>query len=148
MWGGKGSYQSPKRVTKPHASHECYQQEGSIVKTFSVVRSAERYKKQTKFFYTCNTAGPVWRASRRRCCAQDAACPGKPGQGLFIMRDPQPAGATCRGPPPARRSNMPQPPPAKSSAKSDTPPVRARPTWSRQVLRISGWLLGLTAAAV
>ncbi|KAB7628568.1 penicillin-binding protein 1A [Verminephrobacter eiseniae] len=43
---------------------------------------------------------------------------------------------------------MPQPPPAKSSAKSDTPPVRARPTWSRQVLRISGWLLGLTAAAV
>src|SRR6218665_2652439 len=50
--------------------------------------------------------------------------------------------------PPAHRSNMPQPPPAKSSAKSDTPPVRARPTWPRQVLRISGWLLGSIAAAV
>src|SRR6218665_397783 len=42
---------------------------------------------------------------------------------------------------------MPQPPPAKSSAKSDTPPVRAPPTCSRQVLRISGWPLGVTAAA-
>src|SRR6218665_242338 len=128
MWGGKGSYQSPKRVTKPHASHECYQQEGSIVKTFSVVRSAERCKKQTKFFYTCNTAGPVWRASRRRCGAQDAACPGKPGQVFFIMRDPQPAGATCRSPP--QRS----PPPSR------TPPpfVPGRPGRARSCASAGG----------
>src|SRR6218665_2630129 len=76
--------------------------------------------------------------------------PGRAGvlrEGWGLPRQAR-AGVFYNARPPARGSNMPQPPPAKSSAKSDPPPVRARPTWSRQVLRISGWLLGLTAAAV
>src|SRR6218665_3110572 len=104
----------------------------------SVAKSKRNFSTLATLLDRCGA--PLGGGARRRRCAQDAACPGKPGQGFFLMRDPPPPGATSR-PPPPRHS-----PP--SSTTPPPPPVRARPTWSRQVLRISGWLLGLTAAAV
>src|SRR6218665_3902404 len=85
----------------------------------SVAKSKRNFSTLATLLDRCGA--PLGGGARRRRCAQDAACPGKPGQVFFLMRDPAPP-----APPPAP-APAPLAAPGRGGRGAPAPPAPPRP---------------------